>query len=262
MLGHMKFFSLVLTAGLASAQISLSSSCTDSVKGLLTSPDAACMNPAALLSFVVGTERSVPNTINKWLTGLCSKGTCSDASLEAMVANVTTGCSDDLAGIGAPEDIGSTVLDIVKQVYPTARQVACLKDDSADQLCATQTLINLESIVGQLTLDDLSFFNLFADVQKLLSSGISAFACTSCTKEAFTIARENFPDVVSQVNDQAIDLCGVSFIDGNIADNVTQTATDGVFTAVVTDDQNGALMRSARLGSILGVIALGFLLVV
>ncbi len=52
------------------------------------------------------------------------------------------------------------------------------------------------------------------------------------------------------------------FLDGNIADNVTQTATDGVFTAVVTDDQNGALMRSARLGSILGVIALGFLLVV
>lgn len=86
------------------------------------------MNPAALLSFVVGTERSVPNTIDKWLTGLCAQGTCSDESLTAMATNLTTGCSEDLINAGVTQDISGSVVDIVKQVYPTARQAACLKE--------------------------------------------------------------------------------------------------------------------------------------
>ena len=79
-------------------------------------------------------------------------------------------------------------------------------------LCATQTITNLESIVGQLTLDDLSFFNLLEDAQKLIASGISSFACTGCLKEAFSIARQGFPDIVSQADSAAADLCGADFI--------------------------------------------------
>jgi intracellular sulfur oxidation DsrE/DsrF family protein len=71
---------------------------------------------------------------------------------------------------------------------------------------------NLESVIGQLGLDDLSFMNLLDDAKQLLDSGIQQVACTNCIKEAYTIARQDFPDQVSIINDQVIDVCGVEFI--------------------------------------------------
>ncbi|PBK74488.1 hypothetical protein ARMSODRAFT_593025 [Armillaria solidipes] len=250
MLGRTNFILLaVVGAGMVSAQsISLSSNCTDSLKSLLTSPDSACMNPSALLSFVVGTDQSIPNTINNWLSGLCSQGSCSDESIEAMVTNVTTGCTQELASVGAPLDVRDIVLNAVKQTYPTARNIACLFDTSSNEYCAAKTLSDLESVIGQFTLDDLSFFNLTDDAQKLIQSGVENLACTSCIKEGFTLAREAFPDIVSQIDSEATQLCGDSFIDGSVPENVSQTAVSGVFTTTeqansgISQGLGGALM--------------------
>jgi len=246
MLAHF-LFALTATAGLTSAQsLSLSSSCTTSLKGMLTSSDAACLNPGALLSFFIGSNQSIPNTVNSWLTGLCSTGSCSNTSLAAVVSNITDGCATDLGSIGVDsESLTSTITSVVQQVYPTAREVACLKDDTANQLCVTQTLVNLESVVGQLSLDDLSFFNLFDDVGKLLASGISDLACTSCVKEAFTLTNQAFPDVVSSIDGTVEDVCGASFLDGEQSENITQTAVNENFS---TKSDNGALGREYRAG--------------
>ncbi len=98
-------------------------------------------------------------------------------------------------------------------------------------------------MIGQFTLDDLSFFNITDDAQKLIQSGVENLACTSCIKEGFTLAREAFPDVVSQIDSEATQLCGDSFIgqyteitrtdqkltldmfiiDGSVPENVSQT---------------------------------------
>ncbi|KAK0241734.1 hypothetical protein EDD85DRAFT_413231 [Armillaria nabsnona] len=243
MLGRTNFvFLAVVGAGMVSAQsISLSSNCTDSLKSLLTSPDSACMNPSALLSFVVGTDKSIPDTINNWLSGLCSQGSCSDESIEAMVTNVTTGCTQELAS-----------------TYPTARNIACLFDTSSNEYCAAKTLSDLESVIGQFTLDDLSFFNITDDAQKLIQSGVENLACTSCIKEGFTLAREAFPDVVSQIDSETTQLCGDSFIDGSVPENVSQTAVSGVFTS--TEQANSGISQGLGGALMLAGVATTFIL--
>ncbi|KAK0212785.1 hypothetical protein DFS33DRAFT_1392211 [Desarmillaria ectypa] len=260
MLGRTDFVLLaVVGAGMVSAQsLSLTSNCTDSLKALLTSPDSACMNPSALLSFVVGTQRSIPDTINNWLSGLCSQGSCTDKSIEAMVTNVTTGCSQELASVGAPLNVKDIVLNAVKQTYPTARNIACLFDTSSNEFCATKTLSDLETVIGQLTLDDLSFFNITDDAQKLIQSGVENLACTSCIKEGFTLAREAFPDVVSRIDSDATQLCGDSFIDGSAPENVSQTAVSGVFTA--TEQANSGISQGLGGALMLAGVAATFIL--
>ncbi|KAE9411340.1 hypothetical protein BT96DRAFT_8537 [Gymnopus androsaceus JB14] len=107
MLGHMKK-SLVLVAVATSAgllpgvhSLSLSQGCESAVEGLLTSPDAACLNPSALLSFVLGSDAgSIPSTVNSWLTGICSTGSCTNDSISSVVTNVASACSSELSSLG------------------------------------------------------------------------------------------------------------------------------------------------------------------
>lgn len=42
------------------------------------------------------------------------------------MTNVTTGCTQELASVGAPLNVRDIVLNAVKQTYPTARNIACL----------------------------------------------------------------------------------------------------------------------------------------
>ncbi|TFK44824.1 hypothetical protein BDQ12DRAFT_717973 [Crucibulum laeve] len=253
MLVHNKLlaFSAIVGAGLVSAQtisVSLSESCTSALKGLLTSPEAACLNPSAFLSFFVGTDKSIPDTIDNWLSGLCASGSCSSESLTAVVTNVTQGCTQDLSNAGVNiSSLQSTITDIVQQAYPTARKVVCLKDNAADKLCVTQTLNSLESVIGKLTLDDLSFFDLVGDIQKLLSSDLPNLACTSCTKEAFTIVQQAFPDIVSEITQPVQNVCGASFVDGASSNSVSETAAQGQF-AVAVDNSVLAIQPSGRFG--------------
>ena len=37
-------------------------------------------------------------------------------------------------------------------------------------------------------------------------------ACSSCAKEAYTIANKDFPDIVNKIQDEAQQLCGADFV--------------------------------------------------
>lgn len=269
MLAHMK--ALVLVAAATSAGLftgvhsfSLSSSCETAVKGLLTSPDAACLNPTAIFSFVLGNQGSIPATINTWLTGICSSGACTNASIVNVVTNLTSGCSAELSSLGVDStSIQSQVINIAQQVYPSVRQVACLKDDSSNQLCALQTLNNLESVVGQLNMSDLTSLNLYADAQKLFANGAQNIACTNCAKESFSIAKSAFPSIVNQAIPDAQALCGASFVDGSLPDGISQTANNEVFSTAATQQNTGFRVSQTTVGSsgvILGAVFAAFAL--
>ncbi|KAJ7780538.1 hypothetical protein DFH07DRAFT_792631 [Mycena maculata] len=234
-------FTFAATAGLAAAQTTipgLSTACSNSLTGLLSSPEAACLKPSSLLSFFVGTNQSIPDTVNKWLSGLCSTGFCSNETLAAIVSNVTTGCSSDLGSVGA--DVGAsvaTVTQLVQEVYPTVRNVMCLKDDASNQLCVTETLSNIEDIVGKLSFSDLNLATLTSDFQNVVASA-SNLACTNCTKAAFTLISpltSQFPEAQTGIDA----LCGANFIDGSSPDTVSQTAVNQAFTSTKS---NGALV--------------------
>ncbi|KAJ7680450.1 hypothetical protein DFH06DRAFT_1315215 [Mycena polygramma] len=252
------FFTFAAAAGLASAQ-ALSADCTNSLKGILASPDAACLNPSSLLSFFVGSDQSVPDTVNNWLSGLCSTGFCRQCNdtLAAVVANVTAGCGSEL-GAGIPQ----TITQIVQEVYPTVRSIMCLKDDASNQLCVSETLNNLQDIVGKLSFTDLNIGTAFADFQKVLA-GASNLACTGCTKAAFRLATSSqipllsqFPQAQQQAALQIDALCGANFIENSSSDsqdNVSQTAVNEAFT---TQKSNSAL--SVSTGKVTGAMMLFF----
>ncbi|KAJ6594024.1 hypothetical protein B0H19DRAFT_1093399 [Mycena capillaripes] len=246
----------------------------NSLKGLLTSPEAACLNPSSLLSFFVGDAQSVPDTVNNWLTGLCSTGFCSNDTLAAVVANVTAGCGSDL-GAGIPQ----TITQIVQEVYPTARSIMCLKEcvlrhifrrvnphvlptsTSSSQLCVTETLTNLQDIVGKLTFTDLNLGTAFGDFQKILA-GAANLACTGCTKAAFRLASQlslvtQFPQAQQQAALQIDAICGANFIENSSSDsqdNVQQTATNEAFS---TNKPNSAISLSTS--KVAGAMMLFFL---
>jgi len=240
-------------AGLASSQ-SLSTDCTNSFKSVLGSPEAACLNPSALLSFFVGTQKSVPETVDAWLSGLCSTGFCSNDTLATVVTNITTGCQSDF---GAAGGVPETVTQIVQEVYPTARSIMCLKDDSTNQLCVTETLNNLQDLVGTLSFSDFNIATAFGDFQKILV-GAKNLACTGCTKAAFRLASQlslvsQAPQAQSQAALQIDAICGANFIENSSSDsgdNVSQTATNEAFSksksnsalSLTTSKVAGALM--------------------
>ncbi|KIY67162.1 hypothetical protein CYLTODRAFT_397637 [Cylindrobasidium torrendii FP15055 ss-10] len=191
---------------------------------------------------------------------MCAQGTCSDESLTAVVTNVTTGCSEDLAGIGfsvSQDDIASTIMPLVQKVYPVAREVSCLKNDTTNQLCAVQTITDLESIVGTLSTSDFSFLNLMNDVEQLVAAGADDLACTGCVQEAFSIARDAFPDIVANADSTVSGVCGEDFLAGSSAsEGVSQTAVDGVFAATSQNDTNGGSTWHAISGPILAPVSI------
>ncbi|KAJ3896817.1 hypothetical protein GG344DRAFT_71776 [Lentinula edodes] len=274
MLGHMRI-AFVLTAAatfvISSVQsFTLSQECQSSLEGLLTSPDAACLNPSAILSFVVGSNSgSIPSTVNTWLTGICSSGSCTNQSISNVVTNLTSGCSSELSSLGiTTSSIQSEAISIAQEVYPTVREIACLKDDTSNQLCALETLNNLQSVVGQLNVTDLSVLNLFADAETLFANGVQNVACTDCMKESFSIAKANFPSLVSQAEPDAQALCGASFLgfvgypDGNLPSTVSQSANDAVFSSTSSSSNSNAGSRVSYAAFAPAVTLLGGIFVV
>ncbi|KAF5370757.1 hypothetical protein D9758_001968 [Tetrapyrgos nigripes] len=237
MLVHMRsviFIAVATGAGLVSVngQISLSSSCQTALRGLITNEDAACLNPSALLNFAVQGGGSVPDAVDAWLNGMCSQGSCTDESISNIITGVASGCSAELATFGLDaSDISDNVVNIVQQVYPTVRQAMCLKDDNSEQLCLTELLTSVESVIGGLSLNDLSFLNLMGDVQQLLSSGLQNLACSNCVKAGFSVAAENFPSILSVAQPEVEALCGADFINGSTPASITETANPEVFAA-------------------------------
>ncbi|KAF9066149.1 hypothetical protein BDP27DRAFT_1050422 [Rhodocollybia butyracea] len=272
MLGHMKK-AFILTAAAASAglfprvhSLTLSSGCQTSLESLLTSPDAACLNPTGLISSIIGgSSGSIPTTVNSWLTGVCSSGACTNQSIANVVTNLTDGCSTELSSLGiSVSSVQSDIISVAQAVYPTIRQIACLQDDTSNQLCAVQALNNLSSVVGQLNVSDITFLNLFTDAQALFANGVQNIACSDCMKESFSIAKTNFPSIVSDAEPEAQALCGASFLDGNLPSTVSQTANEAVFSSTPPSQSSAGFRMSytafgpsaAILGSVFAAFAL------
>ncbi|KIM92031.1 hypothetical protein PILCRDRAFT_57602, partial [Piloderma croceum F 1598] len=119
---------LFVGAGLTSAQ-SISTGCKTTLLNLVASPDAACLDPSALISLATqSSNTSIISPVNNWLQGLCPLAPCTNSSLSAIVTNVTSGCSSDLSSLGLTTSNPSDIVSAVQAAYPTVRQVICLKE--------------------------------------------------------------------------------------------------------------------------------------
>jgi hypothetical protein len=70
----------------------------------------------------------------------------------------------------------------------------------------------------------LNWNTIVADGQKIAAADYKNLACTSCTKQAYTIAAKVFPDpsILASINGPITDTCGASFT--------------GKLTSIILDD--------------------------
>ena len=68
---------------------------------------------------------SIVGPLNTWLTSMCAAPGCNNATLDAVVTDLASGCSAELTQLGVPTD-EKTLAAAVEAAYPTIRNVACL----------------------------------------------------------------------------------------------------------------------------------------
>ncbi|KAH9957901.1 hypothetical protein BC827DRAFT_1222200 [Russula dissimulans] len=210
-----------------SIDLGVSSQCQSSLAGIVSSPDAQCINAAGLAPIFLGdSNTSVVPPLNTWLTGFCSKDACSNHTLAALVTNLTNGCSSDLSALGLTNP-NTNLTSTVQQFYPTVRQVLCLQDNSTHQFCAVDALYDIQNQTGTISIN-----NIFPLVPQIFWGGLPArglspsVTCNNCTKTAYNIIISNVPKAItSDENTTISNQCGPSFIDGKNPAGISQTAT-------------------------------------
>lgn len=235
---------LLLGAGFAAAQ-SISSGCTSALVSIAGSPDSACLNPSALVQLVLtNSTTSIVPVINTWLTGLCALGPCSNSSLQAVFTNLTAGCPTELQALGLSTNNSESSVTQFQAAYPTARQILCLKDTSANELCATEELTQVQNVTGTLTTSNI------ASVVSQISAGNQSIpqsvTCGNCSKASYIIASTNFPDLVSGSKSQIQNTCGTAFTDdGQMPSGIVETASNSTSSGSGSGSTGGAATLDA-----------------
>jgi hypothetical protein len=218
-------FRLAVVAGLvayAAAQ-SVSQQCANAVASIAADPAASqCLAIGAFIPVVTsGTNTSIVQPLNNWINSMCSAPACSNDTIAAVVKNFTTGCSAELAAAGIGSDALPTITATVQALYPTLRKVACLKHGST--FCLTETLTNVETVTGPLTLS-----NLAKIAQNPPTSLPANITCTDCNKEVYNIFAKDFPASVTTLTPALQSQCGAAFVDGQTPSGITQSATTSI----------------------------------
>ncbi|KAF8806451.1 hypothetical protein BYT27DRAFT_7102184 [Phlegmacium glaucopus] len=217
----------------ASAQ-SISSQCLSSITGIVQNTDAAtCLSATSLIPVISGSSSSASliGPINNWLTNLCAAPACSNATLAAVVQNITTGCADDLSALGFTPSLTPDITNLVEQYYPTVRQVVCLKDGSTN--CITQTLTNIQNLVGQLNLTTVSSLATGSSLADIPTN----ITCTNCIKAIYNDINKAFPSAATTAVPALQSQCGASFTDGATPSGIVESAN----TAAAASSSSAAL---------------------
>lgn len=134
---------LTLSGLTLTPSLRISSACQKSLTGIISSPDAACLNPTGLLPiFLGGSNTSIVPALNNWLAGFCSVAPCSNQTLANIVTNITAGCTTELKALGLGSGSTAEVTTTVQQFYPTVRNVLCLKECAISDLQVATSLTN------------------------------------------------------------------------------------------------------------------------
>jgi hypothetical protein len=210
----------------SSASPDVSAQCQSTLAGIATSTEGQCLNSAGLVPiFLAGSNTSLIGPFQSWLTGLCSQGSCTNQTLATIVANITQGCSSDLSSLGINNADVSSITASVQEYYPVVRQIACLKDNNANQLCLIEELYSIQKVTGTLSA---------ADVISYLPGVINLpqnVTCNNCTKEAYNIIITEAPQLItSDGNSTLSNQCGADFLNGQTPAGISQTAADSSLT--------------------------------
>jgi hypothetical protein len=174
------------------------------------------------------------------LKSLCSVAPCSNATLSAVVSNITTGCSAELASSTIS---ASSLTPYVEQYYATARKIICLTDSGTN--CVTETLTNIQSILGTLSLSNIGTVIANAVSTTSIPSNIT---CSNCIKEAYNVLNGDFPSTAASLASELTSECGANFTDGSKPAGIVESAT---VTGTKSSGHTMTVARGAFAGSVL-----------
>ncbi|KAJ7076371.1 hypothetical protein B0H15DRAFT_599593 [Mycena belliarum] len=235
-----RLFTTALVAASSVSALSLSSGCQSALTQVAGNADAnACLSISSLISTVIQSNSSIVTPVDNMLKALCAAAPCTNATLSAIVTNITTGCSTELSSTGSSAPSASTLTTLVQQYYPTVRNIVCLTDSGTN--CITQTLTNLQAILGTLSIN-----NIGGVLSKALTttSVPANVTCTNCNKQAFNVLNQAFPGTLTSESSALQSQCGASFTDGNTPAGIVQSAkttTTKPSSAPATTMARGAL---------------------
>ncbi|KAF7306160.1 hypothetical protein HMN09_00771300 [Mycena chlorophos] len=231
-----------LVAASAVSGLSISTQCQGALTSVAANTDAnSCLGISALTTAFLETNTSFIPQVTNMVNTICSAQPCSNATLSAVVANITNGCSAEISAAGGSSSDGTaTVTSIVEQYYSVARQMLCLKDNGdSGTNCLVQTLTNLQNTYGTFSVSGLSTTLANIEGAKSFPANIT---CTNCLKEAYNLLNESFPATAGTFESEVNSVCGSNFTDGSAPSNIVETAAstktdngakslDGVFGA-------------------------------
>ncbi|KAG9123476.1 hypothetical protein FRC07_014891 [Ceratobasidium sp. 392] len=236
---------------------SLSSSCQTALADVYTGPAGECLGVSGLagIAMTQGND-SLITPIDSWLSTTCAQPACTNGTIDALIANVTSGCRTDLDRWDVSDDQMQTVEEYIKKYYFVAREIACLKDtNSSNQFCITETLKSWEAQIGvPLTPNNLQSLSYSHDISQNATL-IKNLTCTDCTKAAWSIIKPYVKsDDQASVESQIDEICGSGFANSSAPPSIQRTANTAI-QASNNNSQNGATTTSV-FGSMMA-IALG-----
>jgi hypothetical protein len=273
-------FALAVATASVSAQavsnVTISKECTSTLFNLALSPEASsCFNTPDLINAVINKTQTLNDPIGAattWVNGLCANGWCSENALQTFIQNITTGCSEDLQNTGVKIDFTPDTMDNIQHAYKAVREIVCLKDTSSGDLCAIDTLNEVKEFADNF-LSINTVFSLFTGghfdvnagktfLQSTLIPNLKT-ACTNCAKAAFSVAKRDFPALVSQADSDVSSVCGADFVNGEIPANIQATAKNASATSLLAKNAAATVfgrVSGVQLGAVVFAAALGLLL--
>jgi len=204
-------FRLALFVGLVVSVAAQSSQCVTALTNIAGNNDAnQCLALSTLIQAVKSNpSASIVGPVNTWLGNMCNATACSNTTIAAVVTNLTAGCSAEF-NISSSDP---NLIPNVQSLYPTIRKILCLKD--GPNFCVTETLTNVETVTGPLTIANIS-----AEPPTSLPSNVS---CTDCNKASYNILVKEAPPIASTVQNALQTVCNSTFFDGSTPSGITGT---------------------------------------
>jgi len=233
-----------IVASVASA-IDISFQCKSTLIAVAASSDAKCLSASFLSGLIFqGGDTSIISTIDGWLQEVCNEGPCSNASLASVMNSLTSGCSAEMSTLLGSVS-SSDLTSMVQEGYPTVRKIGCLQDTTVnDESCVTQTLTNIQSTTGTLSLNEIS------SLVSTVAGGGTVYlpqntTCSSCAKEAFNLANTDFPSQIGSRATEIQGVCGAAFTDGSTPSGIVQTDSNTtLFGASTSSTGDGSSLSS------------------
>ncbi|KAK0195467.1 hypothetical protein F5146DRAFT_922551, partial [Armillaria mellea] len=227
----------------------LSTGCVAALSAVSADPEASiCLSLSTLIPLFGNGNTSIVEPVNTWVSNVCSVGPCSNDTVAAVVGNLTSGCSTELATIGLNTSETGQNIVAAQEAYPTVRRILCLQEQVthhalvcvfSDTYCVTETLRGIESSVGTLSVDRIVSF---LGGQASFSSLPSNVTCSNCTKAAYNILQEADPALVGNGTESIQSQCGEAFTDGSSPSGITETAQGA------SNQNSGAPTKAMQIG--------------